>query len=82
MHEYAKMCFRYNIPNTVNNITTNIIDNIYTHSMQGFTGYIKQGFYSSTNKVGQLQTAIYAQDLDTKHYLYADKCAHFKFQLQ
>ena len=42
MHEYAKKCIRYNIPNTVNNITTNIIDKIYTHSMQGFTGYVKQ----------------------------------------
>ncbi len=42
MHEYAKMCIQYNIPNTVNNITTNIIDKIYTHSMQGFTGYVKQ----------------------------------------
>ncbi len=35
MHEYAKKCIGYNIPNTVNNITTNIIDKIYTHSMHG-----------------------------------------------
>ncbi len=42
MHEYAKKCVQYNIPNTVNNITTNVIDTIYTHNMQGFTGYEKQ----------------------------------------
>ncbi len=35
MHEYAKNCIQYNIPNTVNNIPTIIIDKIYTHSMQG-----------------------------------------------
>ncbi len=42
MNELAKKCIRYNIPNTVNNIATNIIDKIYTHSMQGFMGYVKQ----------------------------------------
>ncbi len=42
MHEYAKKCIQYNIPNTVNNIATNIIDQIYTHGMQGHMGYVKQ----------------------------------------
>ncbi len=45
MHEYAKTFIQYNIPNTINNTTINIIDKIYTHhahSMKGFSGYIKQ----------------------------------------
>ncbi len=51
--------------------------------MQGFTGYVKQSLYSSINKFVQFQTAIYTLDLlYTKHYLYAAKFAHFKFQLQ
>ncbi len=41
MHEYVKKCIRYNIPNTINNTTSNIINKIYTHIMQGFSGYIK-----------------------------------------
>ncbi len=39
MHDYAKMFIRYNIPNTINKI--------YTHSIQGFSGYIKQGLLQS-----------------------------------
>ncbi len=57
MHEYAKKCMRYSISNTVNNITTNIIDKIYTHSIQGFLGYVKQSLlqYPPRNVV-QFQT--------------------------
>ncbi len=47
MHEYAKNCIQYNIPNTVNNIINNIIDKIYTHSIYGFSGYLKQGILQS-----------------------------------
>ncbi len=42
MHEYARKCIRFNIPSTVNSAPTNIIENIYTHRMQGFSKYIKQ----------------------------------------
>ncbi len=40
-HDYAKACIQYNIPNTINDTTTNIIDEIFTDIMQGYTGYIK-----------------------------------------
>ncbi len=42
MHEYVRKCIRYNIPSTVNSTPTNIIEKIYTYSMQGFSKYIKQ----------------------------------------
>ncbi len=42
MHEYARKCIRYKFSSTVNITPTNIIDKIYTHSMQGFSKYIKQ----------------------------------------
>ncbi len=62
-------------------------------SYGGWVGEIKQPltrviqinlsvFYSCTSKVVQFQTAIYALYLNTKHYLYAAKFAHIKFQLQ
>ncbi len=47
MHEYAKKCMRYNIPSTVNSTPTNIIEKIYTHSMQCFSKYIKQNILQS-----------------------------------
>ncbi len=47
MHEYAKKCTRYNISNTINNTTSNIINKIYTPSIQGFSGYIKQSLLQS-----------------------------------
>ncbi len=47
MHEYAKKCIQYNNPSTVNSTPTNIIEKIYTHSMQGFSKYIKQNILQS-----------------------------------
>ncbi len=35
------MCVRYQVPNIVNSTATNIIETIHTHSLKGFTGYIK-----------------------------------------
>ncbi len=59
MHEYARKCIQYNIPSTVNSTPTNIIEKIYTHSMQGFSKYIKQNILQSTRTTVQLITAIY-----------------------
>ncbi len=47
MYEYARKCIRYNIPSTVNSTPTNIIEKIYTHSMEGFSKYIKQNILQS-----------------------------------
>ncbi len=41
-HEYAKKCIRNDIPNLVNNTPHNIIEKIYTHSLQGFSRYVKK----------------------------------------
>ncbi len=75
MHEYAKKCIRYSIPNTINSTTSNIVDKIYTHSMQGFSGYIKV-YYTLTRNILQFQIAIYVQDHKIKHY--SAKFAHKK----
>ncbi len=40
-HAFAKNCIRSDIPITVNNSPNFILDKIYTHSLQGFTSYIK-----------------------------------------
>ncbi len=69
MHQYTKTCIRYNIPNTINNTTSNIIDKIYTHSIQGFSGYIKQCLLQSYNDFVQLLTAVYVLYLKVKTIL-------------
>ncbi len=40
-HEYAKRCIRYDIPITINNFPSEVLDKIDTHSLQGFAGYVK-----------------------------------------
>ncbi len=40
-HEYAKHCIRVNLPKVINSSPSEILDKIYTHSLQGIAGYIK-----------------------------------------
>ncbi len=40
-HNFAKNCIRFDIHITVNNSPNSILDKIYTHSLQGFSRYIK-----------------------------------------
>ena len=41
-HEYAKHCLRFDLPSTVNNFPDLVLDKIHTHSLSGFSGYVKQ----------------------------------------
>ncbi len=40
-HEHAKHCIHVNLPKFINSTPSEILDKIYTHSLQGFAGYIK-----------------------------------------
>ncbi len=46
-HEYARNFIRYSIPDTVNNTPQCILDKIDTHSLQGFSKYIKNYYIDS-----------------------------------
>ena len=35
-HTFAKKCIRYSLPNLINETSLNIIDKVYTHSVNGF----------------------------------------------
>ena len=50
-HEYAKNCIWYYISTVANSTPNNIIAKIYTHSLQGFSGYIKQHFLQSYQEI-------------------------------
>ncbi len=40
-HTFANNCVRFDIPKIVNVTPNSILDKIYTHSLQVFSGYIK-----------------------------------------
>jgi hypothetical protein len=42
LHEYAKKCIRFNVPKVINGSPAEILIKVSTHSLQGFSGYIKQ----------------------------------------
>ncbi len=46
-HVFANICVRFDIPMTINNSPNSILDKINTHSLQGFSGYIKAHFLES-----------------------------------
>ena len=43
----ASNCIRHAIPKIINNTQVEVIENISTHSLDGFTWYIKQKFINS-----------------------------------
>ncbi len=49
-HQFAKNCIRYDIATVINSTPNNIIAKLYTHSLQGLSGYIKQHFLQSYQK--------------------------------
>ena len=40
-HKFAEKCIRYSVFKTVNDTPTQIIDNMYTHSLQAVANYSK-----------------------------------------
>ncbi len=46
-HAFAKSCIHSDIPLIVNNCPNSILDKIFTHSLQGFSGYIRAHFLQS-----------------------------------
>ncbi len=46
-HVFGKNCVRFDIPMTINNCPNSILDKINTHSLQGFSRYIKAHFLES-----------------------------------
>ena len=41
-HTFAKKCIRYSLPNLINETSSNIIDKVYTHGVNGFRQYVKK----------------------------------------
>ncbi len=62
-HEYARYCIRYCIPFIVNKSSPDIISKIDTHSLQGFSKYIKIKILVSYNESCTLQNAIFVTEV-------------------
>lgn len=41
-HDYAKKCIRYDLPKIINGTPTIILDKVSTHSLDGFSWYVKK----------------------------------------
>ncbi len=67
-HDYAKRCIRFDLPKVINSTPRQILDKINTHSLQGFSGYIKQHILISYQESYTLQTAIFAID-NSLHFI-------------
>ena len=52
-HEFSKKCIRHNLPKIINDIPENLKDKVHTHSLQGFSQYIKQYFLHAYKEVCQ-----------------------------
>ena len=46
-HVFANKCIRYSIARTINSSPDNITEKVHTHSLYGFSIYIKQYFLSN-----------------------------------
>ena len=46
-HEYAKKCIRFDLPKIINDTPSHILDKITTHSLNGFSWYVKQQMLDS-----------------------------------
>ena len=40
-HDFAKKCLRHSLPQLLNNTSENVKEKFYTHSIGGFSGYLK-----------------------------------------
>ncbi len=44
---YAKRCIKYDLPRVVKDTSVEIIDKVHTHSLHGFSGYIRLNILQS-----------------------------------
>ncbi len=49
-HKYAEKCIRHSIPHTINNTPDIIKNKINTHSLQGYSKYIKNTYIQGYNE--------------------------------
>jgi hypothetical protein len=60
-HEYAKNSIQYIIPVAFNKCPSPIREKIYTHSLFGFTRYIKQRFLNNYNEICEIRGCYVCQ---------------------
>ncbi len=54
-HEHTRYCIRYKIPKVINNTPMESVRNINTHSLQGFSRYIKHTITQSYQELFTIQ---------------------------
>ncbi len=54
-HEHARYCIRHQIPKVINSAPMNILTKINTHSLCGFSRYIKHTIIQSYEEICSIQ---------------------------
>ena len=54
-HKFAENCIRFQIPLIINDINDNIVSKVNTHSMHGYSQYIKHFFNSQYSDICQIE---------------------------
>ncbi len=67
--EYARYCIRYCIPLIVNESPPEIINQIDTHSLQGFSKHIKIKILESYNEDCTIQNCLFATEIYNSIYV-------------
>ena len=59
-HEFAKKCLKYNIPHTINDTPQIVTKKVLTHSMHGFSLYVKKSIsFINTTITALFETVIH-----------------------
>ena len=58
-HEFAKKCLKYNIPHTINYTPQIVTETVLTHSMHGFSLYVKNISFVNTTITALFETVTY-----------------------
>ncbi len=69
-NEYAKKCIQNNIPLLANNTRNNILEKIHTHSLQGFSTYLKHCYIESYKETCNI--VIYLHEKLIKYQMQID----------
>ena len=54
-HEFAKKCIRYNLPNLLRNTDENILSKVHTHSLEGYSLYIKRLYIRNYDEICHIE---------------------------
>ena len=63
-HEFSKKCIRHSLPILLNDISENIQGKVHTHSLQGYSQYVKNIYISNYSNSCNIQQCYVCNDIN------------------